>query len=50
MKKLISKLLLTIIAANLIFTNPAANNYPASPFDCECTSYEIDGPDELTGH
>ena len=50
MKKLISKLLLTIIAANLIFTNPAANNYPALPFDCECTSYEIDGFKELTGH
>lgn len=50
MKKLISKLLLTIIAANLIFTNPTTNTYPTSPFDCECTSYEIDGFKELTGH
>ena len=49
MKKLISKLLLTILAANLIFTNPATSIYPAPSLDCECASYEIDVPDELTG-
>lgn len=48
MKKFISKLLLTIIAANLILNNPVSST-PVSSADYECTLLEVVEFEEITG-